>query len=444
MAGSSCSSSSGPCRAGRRRLPPCGIPAVRVARCRPWTSRSLVAGRRVPPPACAWPAAAWGWACSSAATFKRRGWARCWRLPSARSYNGSGSARTSGTPASSAATVSRRCAAATGSGSATSCSAPTGGLAGGATGLRRHALHGSVGSVRRRPPRGRGAVLPARPGSWVAPDGRAGPAGPELPGEVPGRGDRAVGASRPLPWPNTSSRRSARRARAVPRRDRQRDVPHADVGRGGTGRVVVCGTAPGPHLGRRVPDRCRPAASIRPHHRGGVVVAGGVDAAGQLVAARPGPSLLAQAGRRRLPAEDTDDRRPLRSGWRCRDGLGPLSGQGVYRAPESGMQAAEGIRRVLGGDPDGLLDYAAWAQMTYEAYRRERRRMYRLEQRWPGAVFWARRHQAPASPGAATLRSGGRSASQPARGGRSVWSPRAGSSPSRRGDLLDTAGAKVL
>jgi flavin-dependent dehydrogenase len=82
----------------------------------------------------------------------------------------------------------------------------------------------------------------------------------------------------------------------------------------------------------------------------------------------------------------------------------PLSGQGVYRALESGMRAADGIRRAAEGNQRELSDYAAWVQTTYETYRRERRRMYGLEQRWPSATFWARRHETPAQSGFGAVR----------------------------------------
>jgi flavin-dependent dehydrogenase len=75
--------------------------------------------------------------------------------------------------------------------------------------------------------------------------------------------------------------------------------------------------------------------------------------------------------------------------------LDPLSGQGVYRALESGMRAADGIHRALEGSQRELSDYTSWVQATYESHQRERRRMYRLEQRWPSATFWARRHEPP-------------------------------------------------
>jgi flavin-dependent dehydrogenase len=82
----------------------------------------------------------------------------------------------------------------------------------------------------------------------------------------------------------------------------------------------------------------------------------------------------------------------------------PLSGQGVAQALESGMRAAEAIHRALKGDQGGCLDYAAWTQTAYQTYRQQRRRSYRLEQRWPAATFWARRHQPPAQPGPGALR----------------------------------------
>jgi flavin-dependent dehydrogenase len=85
----------------------------------------------------------------------------------------------------------------------------------------------------------------------------------------------------------------------------------------------------------------------------------------------------------------------------------PLSGQGVYRALESGMRAADAIGRTVEGNQRALSDYAAWVQATYEAYRRERRWTYRLEHRWPSSTFWARRHGTlPPRPGRRCLSDG--------------------------------------
>lgn len=71
----------------------------------------------------------------------------------------------------------------------------------------------------------------------------------------------------------------------------------------------------------------------------------------------------------------------------------PLSGQGIYRALESGMLAAEAVRRSFEGEDRAMLEFAAWVVTTYETYRQQRRRMYSLEQRWPSSPFWSRRHQ---------------------------------------------------
>lgn len=72
--------------------------------------------------------------------------------------------------------------------------------------------------------------------------------------------------------------------------------------------------------------------------------------------------------------------------------LDPLSGQGLYWALASGVAAADAVCRALDGDVEGTSRYSAWVGSAYEEYRRERRRMYLLEQRWRSSPFWARRH----------------------------------------------------
>lgn len=44
----------------------------------------------------------------------------------------------------------------------------------------------------------------------------------------------------------------------------------------------------------------------------------------------------------------------------------PLSGQGVYRALESGMMAAHAVRWALEGDQQKLAEYSVWVGTTYE------------------------------------------------------------------------------
>ncbi|HEX7137006.1 MAG TPA: FAD-dependent monooxygenase [Vicinamibacterales bacterium] len=67
--------------------------------------------------------------------------------------------------------------------------------------------------------------------------------------------------------------------------------------------------------------------------------------------------------------------------------LDPLSGQGICKALESSIAAASAI--VAGR----LHEYARWHAEELRAYVLERVKHYGLEQRWPAAPFWNRRHQ---------------------------------------------------
>ena len=72
----------------------------------------------------------------------------------------------------------------------------------------------------------------------------------------------------------------------------------------------------------------------------------------------------------------------------------PLSGQGVCKALESGMQAARAIDHALGGDRSLLESYAQSTHAKFSAYLQSRAKYYGTEQRWPDAPFWHRRHLA--------------------------------------------------
>ncbi len=67
----------------------------------------------------------------------------------------------------------------------------------------------------------------------------------------------------------------------------------------------------------------------------------------------------------------------------------PLSSQGLMRALEAGMR----VGRAIAGCEDGA-DYAAWVRQTYAQYLAQWLSYYALEQRWPAAPFWQRRHAA--------------------------------------------------
>ncbi len=72
----------------------------------------------------------------------------------------------------------------------------------------------------------------------------------------------------------------------------------------------------------------------------------------------------------------------------------PLSGQGICKALESGIRAADAADRALHGDARGLDAYASWTRVAFAEYLRARQHYYRAERRWPDAPFWQRRHSA--------------------------------------------------
>jgi len=69
----------------------------------------------------------------------------------------------------------------------------------------------------------------------------------------------------------------------------------------------------------------------------------------------------------------------------------PLSSQGVYKALETGLQAAEAIRDRLSGDAEALLRYAVKLDDTFDRYLAVRGYYYTQEGRWPDSLFWKRR-----------------------------------------------------
>src|SRR5205823_2883215 len=54
----------------------------------------------------------------------------------------------------------------------------------------------------------------------------------------------------------------------------------------------------------------------------------------------------------------------------------PLSGQGICKALESGIRAAQAIDRALDGNNEGLDDYAQWTNTQFSDYMRIRAKYY--------------------------------------------------------------------
>jgi flavin-dependent dehydrogenase len=75
----------------------------------------------------------------------------------------------------------------------------------------------------------------------------------------------------------------------------------------------------------------------------------------------------------------------------------PLSGQGIYRALQSGIRAARVIDEHLAGD-DSSEQYTLEIAQDFEKYMVRRTDYYARETRWSDAIFWRRRQVANANP----------------------------------------------
>jgi flavin-dependent dehydrogenase len=71
----------------------------------------------------------------------------------------------------------------------------------------------------------------------------------------------------------------------------------------------------------------------------------------------------------------------------------PITAQGIVKSLANALLAARAIVQHRAGDGAGLARYGAALAADYAGYRQARRYFYGLEQRWPQAGFWARRHR---------------------------------------------------
>lgn len=69
----------------------------------------------------------------------------------------------------------------------------------------------------------------------------------------------------------------------------------------------------------------------------------------------------------------------------------PLSGQGVYKALNQGLEAATSIVGIFDGKSDSATRYRERVAAGYRSYLVEREKYYRAMQRWPESEFWRRR-----------------------------------------------------
>lgn len=70
----------------------------------------------------------------------------------------------------------------------------------------------------------------------------------------------------------------------------------------------------------------------------------------------------------------------------------PLSGQGISKALDSGLKAANAIHAYFSGRKSSFDDYADAIKKGFDDYLTMRKNYYQSEMRWPHSPFWQRRH----------------------------------------------------
>jgi flavin-dependent dehydrogenase len=122
---------------------------------------------------------------------------------------------------------------------------------------------------------------------------------------------------------------------------------------------------------------------------------------GHVVALLTDPDLAAQDVRYRLrpvPANSAFTYVRAGEGWApvgdaCAS-HDPLCGCGVCRALENGILLADAIDAWLsGGNSSPITEFHQYCERQYNAYLKGLADHYAMEQRWPVAPFWKRRHQ---------------------------------------------------
>jgi flavin-dependent dehydrogenase len=70
----------------------------------------------------------------------------------------------------------------------------------------------------------------------------------------------------------------------------------------------------------------------------------------------------------------------------------PLSGQGIFKALDSGVKATDAIHAYFSGRRSPFEAYAGAIKKGFETYMAMRNTYYRREMRWPKSPFWRRRY----------------------------------------------------
>jgi len=71
----------------------------------------------------------------------------------------------------------------------------------------------------------------------------------------------------------------------------------------------------------------------------------------------------------------------------------PLSGEGVIRSLDQGIEVVPSIADYLDGDSSGIVRLRESFKASVVGYLEARRSVFSMETRWPSSPFWRRRRE---------------------------------------------------
>ncbi len=87
---------------------------------------------------------------------------------------------------------------------------------------------------------------------------------------------------------------------------------------------------------------------------------------------------------------------PVGPGWLAvgdaASSFDPITSQGLYKAMSTALGAADVAASFLAGNQAAVRHYVDELARDFQTYQDMRRHLYGMEQRWPDAAFWTRRH----------------------------------------------------